>query len=54
MPEPFQITVLLVNTVDGKETTGSVEVDWLVGADGARGTCPASHMTARFILRIDC
>ncbi|KAF7982425.1 hypothetical protein HWV62_28549 [Athelia sp. TMB] len=31
------VTAVLVKTVDDKETTESIEVDWLVGADGARG-----------------
>ena len=49
-----RVTAVLVKTVDGKETTESVEVDWLVGADGARGTCLVYHIMARSILMHDC
>lgn len=32
-----RVTATLVKYVDGEENTEEVDVDWLIGADGARG-----------------
>lgn len=32
------VTATLIKSVDGKEHTEQIEIDWLIGADGARGT----------------
>lgn len=37
------VTATLVKSVDGHEQTEQIEVDWLIGADGARGTLPSTR-----------
>lgn len=41
------VTAVLVKTIDGKVTTESIEVDWLIGGDGARGVYLVSRMAIR-------
>lgn len=38
------VTAVLKKSVDGKEVTETVQVDWLIGGDGARGKMHSAYI----------